>query len=85
MCKKLRDLKDNIKMCNKEVFGKIDENREALSREVEKLNREGETRDFTPDKFEAKIVAIRKIWDLNRWEAISWRQKSRISWLKEGD
>lgn len=28
---------------------------------------------------------LKKIWELNWMEQISWDQKSRILWLKEGD
>lgn len=42
--KKLRVLKDQIKRWNREVFGHIDESREALSKVVEDLDMEGENR-----------------------------------------
>ena len=52
---------------------------------MDDIDREGERRDLRPEEIEARSSATKRIWDLNRWEEISWRQKSRVTWLKEGD
>lgn len=78
-------LSSKIKKWNREEFGRIDESREALSKFVENLDLEGERRELSSEEMEDRNDALRRIWDLNRMEEISWRQKSRVNWLKEGD
>lgn len=85
MCKKRRALKDDIKRWNREVFGSLDKNREALSNIVEELDKESESRDLRLEEVYVKQHAVRRIWEFNHMEEISWRQKSRVNWLKEDD
>lgn len=85
ICKNLQILKVNIKRWNKEVFGCIEESREALSKVVENIDKKGEQQELSPEEVSARQQAVGKIWDLNRWEEISWRQIYRVNWLKEGD
>lgn len=85
LCKKLRGLKVDIKRWSSGVFGNIDESREALSKLVEGIDKVGESRDLRPEEVTARQDAMKKIWNYNWMEEISWRQKSRVNWLKEGD
>lgn len=73
MCKKLSALKASIKKWNKEVFGRIDESREALSRVVDNLDKIGESWELTPEEMAMRQDAGRRIWGLDRMEEISWR------------
>lgn len=50
ICQKLRILKDNIKTWNKEVFGHIEESREALSKVVEALDKDGKSRELSSEE-----------------------------------
>ena len=40
---------------------------------------------MTQEEVAARQQEFGRIWDLNRMEEISWRQKSQVTWLKEGD
>ena len=82
---KLKTLKGILKVWNREVFGRVETNKlEALRRvsywdDLEKERKLGleehEGRTKAKDDF--------KSWAL--MEEISWRQKSKETWLKEGD
>lgn len=85
LCKKLQGLKKNMKVWNREVFGKINSTSDALAKEVEGWDREEEIKTLLPEEINARRKALKKVWDLNRIEELSGRQKSRALWLKEGD
>lgn len=67
------------------MFGLIKESREALSKVVEALDKEGESRELSLEEIIMRQDALRRIWAFNHMEEISWRWKSRVRWLKEGD
>jgi hypothetical protein len=85
LAKKLRALKGEIKRWNREVFGNVGARNEAWAGEVEELDRLGEVRRLTEEEKERRRVLVADLEASLLQEEISWRQKSRVRWLKEGD
>ena len=71
LMEKLKAIKNLLKTWNKEVFGRVEENKKSALASAEELG----TRMIVLEEF--------KKWSL--LEETSWRQKSRELWLKEGD
>jgi hypothetical protein len=85
LAKKLRALKSEIKRWNREVFGNVGARNKARTEEVEELDRLGEIRRLSEEEMERRRVLVADLEASLLQEEISWRQKSRVRWLKEGD
>ena len=82
---KLKSLKGILKAWNREVFGKVETNKKDALRRVifwDDLEKEREL-GLKEIEDRAKAKDDFKSWAL--LEEISWRQKSRDTWIKEGD
>ena len=82
---KLKALKDLLKNWNKEVFGKVEFQKKEALRKVSYWDEVEKDRGLSLEEVEDRVKAKD---DFKRWalmEETSWRQKSRETWLKEGD
>ena len=82
---KLKALKDLLKIWNREVFGKVEYQKKDALRKVNYWDELEKDRGLSLEEVEARVKAKD---DFKRWalmEETSWRQKSRETWLKEGD
>ena len=82
---KIKALKTDLKKWNEEVFGNIDCNKSKLLNDLRVLDDIQEVRALYSEELVKKGEVARELEDVLLMKEVSWRQKSRILWLKEGD
>jgi hypothetical protein len=85
LARKLKALKWEIKRWNLEEFGDVRERNKANCEELKSLDSIEEGRQLTEEEQARKSQITRELEATLLHEEISWRQKSRVRWLKEGD
>jgi hypothetical protein len=82
---KLKSLKQNLKTWNAKVFGNVERNKRKLFEELQVFDTIEGSRALVEGELLKKSQIISKIERSSLLEEVSWRQKSRVTWLKEGD
>lgn len=75
----------NWKIWNREVFGSITQQKEALSHQLDWLDKKESDSGLYPEELPQRIKFKEELIDIVYKEEIRWQQKSRIHWLKKGD
>ena len=83
--RKLKALKFDIQKWNMQALGNVGHLNKARSEELEALDSLEGVRRLAPKEMERKSLITSELEHSLLQEEISWRQKSRILWLKEGD
>ncbi|XP_042950267.1 uncharacterized protein LOC122282377 [Carya illinoinensis] len=83
--RKLKALKQDLKLWNMQSFGNIGKLKKIKQREIHELERLQESRPLNLEELAQKLALIVELERIILLEEISWRQKSRELWLKKGD
>jgi hypothetical protein len=82
---KLKGLKLDLKRWNEEVFGNIERNKRILIKDLQVFDRHEESRALNEEELLRKVEVVRELERCTLMEEVSWRQKARVMWIKEGD
>jgi hypothetical protein len=85
LAKKFRAFKGEIKRWNREVFGNMGAHNKAWAEELDLLDKSEEVRRLSEKENERRKLLALDLETSLLQEEMSWRQKSRVRWLKEGD
>jgi hypothetical protein len=85
LAQNLKALKVDLKLWNKQVFGNVDSLKKARLEDLCMLDRLEEERCLDSNELLRKNLIASDLERIILQEEISWRQKSRVLWLKEGD
>jgi hypothetical protein len=80
---KLRALKQNLKAWNVEVFGNVERNKRKLFEELQVFDSIEGSRALGEGELLKKVEIVSEIERCSLLEEVSWRQKSKVTWLKE--
>lgn len=83
--RKLRYIKDKIKIWNKTVFGNIFKEKANLEEQLEEIPKGWITGDINSKTVNKQKMLMQQWQICCQQEETLWKQKSRIQWIKEGE
>ena len=85
LSQKMKALKEDLKVWNKQVFGDVGLRRQQLECDLQAFDEKEGTSFLTSEEHVLREACKSELEKLAILEEVSWRQKSRVLWLKEGD
>ena len=85
LARKLKALKEDLKQWNYQVFGNVDLKQQQLFCDLEVLDCKESCGGLSPSERDHRGTLLLELDKLAHFKETSWRQKSRVLWLKEGD
>ncbi|XP_028066337.1 uncharacterized protein LOC114269242 [Camellia sinensis] len=85
LLKKLKALKQILRIWNKEVYRNVSFKLKAAEDEVHNLDLEAETRELNSTEKVRRRAVREEVWRLNRMVEWMWLQNSRLNWALKGD
>jgi hypothetical protein len=82
---KLKNLKQILKLWNKQTFGSIFKSQHQLSRQMTEIQHLIREQGMTEELKAQELKVAQQLEERNKQEEILWKQKSRIQWLKAGE
>lgn len=85
MTDKLKLVKSNLRAWNLVVFGKIDEQINAIEDKIHDIDMEANIKNLTDGEVASRKELQIELWSWLRRKESYWAQVSRVKWIKEGD
>jgi len=82
---KLKLLKVDLKIWNKDVFGNLDSSKQSLLQDMENLDCQDNQECLEESQRKLRSDLVRKLWEVDAKIESLLRQKARANWLKFGD
>lgn len=82
---KLKGLKSCLRTWNHAVFGNIHSNVEQVRKALESIQQEISSHGISSTRFYEEVTAKQTLMQALHRQHIFWKERARISWLKDGD
>lgn len=83
--RKLRRLRKTLKKWERESFGSVRIKKEKINKQIVELEMKAELEQLSLEEWDLLRDRRKELSEILNQEEIMWRQRVRLTWLKEGD